>query len=105
MVRILSFVGTRPEIIKSLAFHRAAKRIPDLEIFFLHTGQNFGQRMADCFWEGLEIPIKESNPNLRNETMGAMAGGLIDFMISKIDEYKPDVIISNTDTHTALSIS
>lgn len=101
MVRILSFVGTRPEIIKSLAFHRAAKNIPELEILFLHTGQNFGQTMADCFWEGLEIPLTESNPNFKHETPGAIAGSLLDYMTSKIDEYKPDVVISNTDTHSA----
>jgi UDP-N-acetylglucosamine 2-epimerase len=101
-MRIVSFVGTRPEIIKNLAFCRAAPLFPDLEFLVVHTGQNFGHDMADCFLEELEIPIARSSPVVDRSTMGSVAKDLIDHVAACIEEYAPDVIISNTDTHTAL---
>ncbi len=101
-MRIVSFVGTRPEIIKNLAFCRAATLFPDLEFLVVHTGQNFGHDMADCFLEELGIPIVHSSPVVDRSTMGSVAKDLIDHVAESIERYSPDVIISNTDTHTAM---
>ena len=100
-MRILSFVGTRPEIIKSLALYRSARSFPEIEFLLAHTGQNSGAEMADCFFKGLEIPIVKSNAVFDRATMGSTSKSLIDFVHSTIEEYRPDIVISNTDTDTA----
>lgn len=100
-MRILSLVGTRPEIIKNLAFCRAAARFPDLDFRVIHSMQNFGPDMADGFFEQLGIPIADRNEMIDRSSPGSVAKSLIDFTRHCIDKYKPDAIISNTDTNTA----
>jgi UDP-N-acetylglucosamine 2-epimerase len=100
-MRVFSFVGTRPEIIKNLALCRAAQKFPTLDFRVVHTGQNFGPEMADGFFDELRIPLFEQNSAFDRSSLGAMARSLIDFMVDNIIRHKPDIIISNTDTTTA----
>lgn len=100
-MRILSFVGTRPEIIKTLAFCRAAPRFPEIEFLVAHTGQNFGAEMADRFVEELGIPLADQNPSVIRASLGSVAQGLIDYIAECIHKYSPQVVVSNTDTDSA----
>lgn len=100
-MRLLSFVGTRPETIKMLAFSRAAAQVKDLEFHVLHTGQNFGANMADCFWKELDIPVSRVNSGVNRDSVGKIAQTLLDFIVDSVRELKPDAIISNTDTDSA----
>lgn len=100
-MRVLSVVGTRPEIIKTLAFCRAAPCLPGLEFYVIYTGQNFGRNMATRFWEELNIPIERVTPGVDRTSVGTIARGLLDFITDAISDYRPDAIISNTDTDTA----
>lgn len=100
-MRILSIVGTRPEIIKNLAFLRSAAGIPGLEFKIVHTGQNFGSDMAECFLKELRIPLARSNGTVDRSSLGAIAHSHLDFIQEAIREYKPEAILSNTDTDTA----
>ena len=68
----------------------------------IHTAQNFGQDMADCFIEQLEIPIADQNPGVDRSTPGNVARSLIDYSRQCMERFRPDIIISNTDTYTAL---
>jgi UDP-GlcNAc3NAcA epimerase len=100
-MRIISVVGTRPEIIKNLAFCRAAALFPDLDFRIAHSMQNFGPDMADGFFEQLGIPIADRNAMIDRSTPGSVARSLIDYTRACIEKYQPDAIISNTDTNTA----
>lgn len=100
-MRILSFVGTRPEIIKNLAFCRAAARFSGLEFLVYHTGQNFGEDMADGFFRELGIPLAGRGTPPDRTSPGTVARDLMDFIGGQIRAQRPDVVISNTDTTTA----
>jgi UDP-N-acetylglucosamine 2-epimerase len=101
-MRIASVVGTRPEIIKTLAFCRTAPLFPDLEFLVMHTAQNFGQDMADCFLQDLGITLTDQSPGVDRSTMGSTAKSLLDYTATCIETYQPDILLSNTDTDTAL---
>ena len=94
-------MGTRPEIIKNLAFCRAAKSIPGLKLDVLFTGQNFGPEMSSAQWKQLGIPITRVSKGVDRTSTGAIARDLMDFVTESIRLYKPDAVISNTDTDTA----
>ena len=100
-MKIISFVGTRPEIIKNLAFCRAASLFKDLEFLVIYTGQNFGPAMSDCFFEELEIPLADKNTELDRRSMGTIAQSLLDYISGCIRNFQPEIVISNTDTDTA----
>lgn len=100
-MKIISFVGTRPEIIKSLAFCEAASEFKNLDFSLIHTGQNSGPNMADSLIQELKIPIFKQNSFVDRSTPGSIAKSFLDFIMKCIQEYSPDIIISNTDTDTA----
>lgn len=101
MLKILSLVGTRPEIIKTLAFCRAAKSLAGVELRVAYSSQNFGRDMADRFWEELGIPMDRVNPSVDRSSPGSVAKSLVDFTAGCLRDFKPDVLLSNTDTDTA----
>jgi len=100
-MRIVSFVGTRPEIIKTLAFCRAASQFRNMEFFVVHTGQNFGANMADCFFRELGVPLFHQNAAIDRSSIGSSAKTLLDCVAEYTYKLAPDIIISNTDTDTA----
>jgi UDP-N-acetylglucosamine 2-epimerase (non-hydrolysing) len=53
MKKILIVVGTRPNYIKVTGFKKLADA--DLEFKVVHTGQHFDQRMADVFFDQLDL--------------------------------------------------
>ena len=56
MKKILVIVGTRPNFIKVTQFKKVIKNHPDLELKIVHTGQHFDAKMADVFFQQLDMP-------------------------------------------------
>ena len=100
-MKIISFVGTRPEVIKNLAFCEAASKFKNLDFSLIHTGQNSGPNMADSLIQELKIPLLKQNPFVDRSTPGSASKSFLDFIMKCIQEYSPDIVISNTDTDTA----
>ena len=100
-MRIISFVGTRPEIIKNLAFCRRALLFKDLEFLVVPTQQNFGAEMVDQFIRDLNIPVADQSNRVDRTTPGSIAKSLLDYIIHCIERFRPDIVLSNTDTDTA----
>lgn len=101
MKRILSLVGTRPELIKNLPLFRAARNFANLQFLICHTGQNFGSKMDDEIACELGIEIAVRNRTIDRTSRGSIAKDLMNFVELSIDKFKPDWIISNTDTDSA----
>ncbi len=100
-MKIVSFVGTRPEIIKNLAFCRRAPLFKDLEFLVVPTQQNFGEEMADRFIKDLNIPVADQSNHVDRTSQGSVAKSLLDYILGCIDRFRPDIVLSNTDTDTA----
>lgn len=103
MTRILSIVGTRPEIIKTKAFWEAAKGRADLEFLVARSGQHLDATMSGVFFEQLGMHWVGDAQPLNRETPGTILGSLVDACLRAIDEFKPDIVMSNTDTDSALA--
>lgn len=58
MIKILTIIGARPQIIKAAAISREiALHFADrIEEKILHTGQHYDSNMSDVFFEELGIP-------------------------------------------------
>ena len=55
-MKILTVVGTRPNIIKITQFGRVAAAYPHVEHQLLHTGQHYNHNMSEVFFEELGLP-------------------------------------------------
>jgi len=102
MKKIMTIVGTRPEIIKlSRVIHEMEKYA---EHILIHTGQNHDYELNEIFFKDLEI----KKPDDFLDSVGSTVAETIGNIISKSDEaiikYNPDAILLYGDTNSCLSV-
>jgi len=101
MLKVMTIVGTRPEII------RLSRIIPVLDQFcdhkLVHTGQNYDYELNQVFFDELGI----RKPDIFLEAAGATAAKTIGQVIAKIDTVfvgeQPDAVLILGDTNSALA--
>ena len=101
MLKVLTIVGTRPEII------RLSCIIKKLDVFFdhkiVHTGQNYDFELNKIFFDEFKI----RKPNFFLNCIGTSATEKIGDIISKTDKvirtFKPDAVLILGDTNSSLS--
>ena len=98
--KILTVVGTRPEIIRLSSIIK--KLDQNFEHYLVHTNQNYDHFLKDIFLEELKI-----KPKYTIETKSQNALENISKIIVKIDELirqiKPDGFLVLGDTNSSLS--
>jgi UDP-N-acetylglucosamine 2-epimerase (non-hydrolysing) len=102
MLKVMSIVGTRPELIKMsrviAEFDRHTQHV------LVHTGQNFDYELNQVFFEDLEI----RKPDHFLNAAGASAAQTIAQVIAKSDEVleleRPDAVLLYGDTNSCLSV-
>ena len=102
MLKVMTIVGTRPEIIKLSEVMKELDRFTDHTI--VHTGQNYDYELNEIFFEQLEV----RRPNYFLEAVKGTASETIGDIISKTDKIlsiiMPDAILVYGDTNSCLSV-
>ena len=100
-MKIMTIVGTRPEII------RLSRIIRALDINFnhilVHTGQNYDYELNEIFFEDLEINLPNYFLNASMNNASTTIGNLIIKVDKILDLEKPDAILILGDTNSCLS--
>jgi len=101
-LKLMTIVGTRPEIIKlSRVMAEAEKHLKNV---IVHTGQNYDYELNEIFFK--ELGIRKPDHFLGSVT--ASLAGTIGNIIAKSDEVmekeKPDAILLYGDTNSCLSV-
>jgi UDP-N-acetylglucosamine 2-epimerase len=102
MLKVMTIVGTRPELIKM------SRVIAELERctrhMLVHTGQNFDYELNQVFFEDLEI----RKPDYFLQAAGHNAAQTIAQVIAKSDEVlereRPDAVLFYGDTNSCLAV-
>ena len=102
-IKIVTVVGTRPEIIRLSSIINRLNNSDFIEHILIHTGQNYDKNLNDVFFKDLEIDkpdfyldAAKGNPNL---TIGEIMIK-IDPILEKIS---PDAMLILGDTNSCLS--
>jgi UDP-N-acetylglucosamine 2-epimerase (non-hydrolysing) len=100
-MKVLTVVGTRPEIIRLSRVMAALDRYVDHRI--AHTGQNYDYELNQVFFDDLEI----RKPDFFLECAGSTACETIGQIISRVDEVlareQPDALLVLGDTNSCLA--
>lgn len=102
MLKVMTIVGTRPELIKMsrviAEFDRYTNHV------LVHTGQNFDYELHQVFFEDLDI----RKPDHFLEAVGENAAQTIARVIERADEVlereKPDAVMLYGDTNSCLAV-
>jgi len=100
-LKILTIVGTRPEII------RLSRIIPKLDMFcdhiLVHTGQNYDYQLNEIFFNDLKIRKPDSFLNAAGDTAMETVGLVVMAVDKVLEQYRPDAILLLGDTNSSLS--
>ena len=100
-LKLMTIVGTRPELIRLSQVIKKADLY--FEHIFVHTGQNYDDRLNEIFYEDLAIRRPDFFLNVTGKNLGETLGNIISRSYDLMRCEKPDALLILGDTNSALS--
>lgn len=101
-LRLMTIVGTRPEIIKMSAIIKKCDKYFDH--ILVHTGQNYDYTLNEIFFRELNLREPDYYLGVVGNNIGETMGNVISKSYNLMVEVKPDAVIVLGDTNSCLSI-
>ena len=101
-LKVMTVIGTRPEIIRLSACIRAFDRY--FEHVLVHTGQNWAHSLYGVFFEDLELRPPDYSLECVGQTLGETMGNIIAATYGLMQKEKPDALVVLGDTNSTLCV-
>jgi UDP-N-acetylglucosamine 2-epimerase len=101
-LKLMTILGTRPEIIKMSAIIKKCDKYFDHLI--VHTGQNYDYSLNEVFFKDLGLREPDYYLGVVGENLGQTMGNVIAKSYELMTEVKPDAVIVLGDTNSCLSV-
>lgn len=99
-LRVMTILGTRPEIIRLSACIKACDRA--FAHTLCHTGQNYDYTLNEVFFRDLGLRAPDFYLGCAGEHLGETMGNVIARSYALLDEQRPDALLILGDTNSAL---
>ncbi len=105
MIKLLTVIGARPQIIKAAAISRTVKNhfAGQIEEKILHTGQHYDANMSQVFFDELGIPQPDYNLGVGSGSHGMQTAKMISGIEEVLTSDHFDGIILYGDTNSTLA--
>ena len=105
MLKLITIIGARPQIIKAAAISRAIATnfSTEIEELIVHTGQHYDENMSAVFFEELGIPTPHYNLNVGSASHGVQTAKMIEGIEGIIQKELPDGLIIYGDTNSTVA--
>lgn len=105
MLKLLTIIGARPQIIKSAAISRAIQSYYSKEVqeVIVHTGQHYDSKMSAIFFEELQIPLPNYNLQVGSGKHGEQTAKMIIGIEEILEKEEPDFLVIYGDTNSTLA--
>ena len=105
MLRLLTIIGARPQIIKAAAISRAVRTqfAGQIEEHILHTGQHYDDNMSEVFFRELGIPSPDYNLHVGSGSHAEQTGEMLKGIEKVLMEQHFDGVILYGDTNSTLA--
>lgn len=101
-LKVMTVVGTRPEIIRLSRVMAALDASPAIEHITVHTGQNYDYELNEVFYEDLGIRKPDYFLNAAGATAVATVGQILINIDPLLESVKPDAFLVLGDTNSCL---
>ncbi len=102
MYKIITIVGTRPEIIKMSLVIKLFDKFTNH--ILIHSGQNYDYELNEVFFKDLEIRKPDYFLNASGKNAAQTIGNIIKKADNVLRKEKPDAILLYGDTNSCLSV-
>jgi UDP-N-acetylglucosamine 2-epimerase len=100
-VKVVTIVGARPQFIKAAAVsHRLRERHREV---LVHTGQHYDYSMSGVFFDGLDIPLPDTNLGVGSGGHGEQTGAMLKAIELVLLAECPDRALVYGDTNSTLA--
>ncbi|MCX6306282.1 MAG: UDP-N-acetylglucosamine 2-epimerase (non-hydrolyzing) [Bacteroidetes bacterium] len=100
-LKVLTVVGTRPEIIR---LSRTMSLLDEyLDQVIVHTGQNYDYELNEVFFKDLELRKPDHFLNIDTSSLGSAVGDIIRKSEEVLKQERPDALLVLGDTNSCLS--
>lgn len=105
MIKIVTLIGARPQIIKAAALSRTIKQQFSTRIteVIVHTGQHYDANMSKVFIDQLAIPQPDYNLNVGSGSHGKQTARMLEGVEDILLNEKPDYLLVYGDTNSTLA--
>ena len=101
-MKIMTIVGTRPEIIKM------SRLVSEIEKYcdhiLVHTGQNYDYELNQIFFENLGVNKPNYFLNVAGKNVAETIGNIISKSDDVFEKEKPDAVLLYGDTNSCLAV-
>jgi UDP-N-acetyl-L-fucosamine synthase len=101
-LKVMTVVGTRPEIIRLSRVMAALDTSLAIEHIIVHTGQNYDYELNQIFFDDLQIRIPDYFLNAAGTTATETIGKILINIDPLLEELKPDAFLVLGDTNSCL---
>jgi len=101
-LKVMTVVGTRPEIIRLARIMSALDNSKSIEHIIVHTGQNYDYELNQIFFDDLQIRKPDYFLNAAGATATETIGKILINIDPLLEEVKPDAFLVLGDTNSCL---
>jgi UDP-N-acetylglucosamine 2-epimerase len=101
-LKVLTIVGTRPEIIRLSCVIQKLDASPAIEHVLVHTGQNYDYELNEVFFEDLGLRKPDHFLNAAGATATETAGQILIKIEPVLETVRPDAFLVLGDTNSCL---
>ena len=101
-LKVMTVVGTRPEIIRLACVLKKLDASPAIDHVLVHTGQNYDYELNEVFFEDLGLKKPDCFLNAAGSNATVTAGKILEAIDPVLEEVKPDAFLVLGDTNSCL---
>ena len=101
-LKLMTIIGTRPEIIRLSATIKCCDRY--FEQSLVHTGQNYDYTLNQVFFDDLGLRAPDYYLDAVGDDLGATIGNIIEKSYKLMVRVRPDAVLVLGDTNSCLSV-
>ena len=103
MTKVMTVVGTRPEIIRLARVIDRLDHTEGIEHVLVHTGQNYDYELNQVFFDDLDLRAPDHYLGVDTSSLGSVLGGVLSEVEKVILSERPDAFLVLGDTNSCIA--
>jgi len=103
MLKLVTVVGARPNLMKAAALIRAMRQRANIEPVLIHTGQHYDDAMSAVFFRELGLPEPTVNLGIGSGTQGVQTGQIMQALEPLLAGMQPACVVVVGDVNSTMA--